>query len=141
MLQIVKSFSIVFVISAFIGGCCYFLGLNFWAIFGLSILFQFIIYDLFTRWNKSKLEIEFRTLENERIKEYTKQGLEVICPVETCNAPTFVPIIISEENEYECPKCNVDIKIYIGTKTFLKTSPMEGDPFEKHNFVTNEDYE
>ena len=87
------------------------------------------------------MEIEFRTLENERIKEYTQQGLEVICPVETCNTPTFVPIIISEENEYECPMCNVSIKIYIGSKTFLKTSPVEGDPFEKHNFVTNEDYE
>ena len=35
----------------------------------------------------------------------------------------------------------IGIKIYIGTKTFLKTSPIEGDPFEKHNFVTNEDYE
>ena len=43
--------------------------------------------------------------------------------------------------EYECPKCNVDIKIYVGTKTFLKTTPIEGDPFEKHNFVTNQDYE
>ncbi len=141
MLQIIKSLSIVLVISAFVGGCCYLLGVNFWAVFGLTILTQFILYDLFTRWNKSKLEIELRTLENERIKEYTKQGLEVICPVETCNTNAFVPIIISEENEYECPGCNVGIKIYIGTKTFLKTSPIEGDPFEKHNFVTNEDYE
>ena len=141
MLQIVKSLSIVFIISGFIGGCCYLLNVSFWPVFGLSILTQFILYDLFSRWRKSKIEVQFRQLENERIKAFSEQGLDVTCPVESCNTVTFVPIIVNYDNEYECPKCNADIKIYIGTKCFLKTTPVEDDPFEKHNFVTNIDYE
>ena len=118
MLQIVKSLSIVFIISGFIGGCCQLLGVSFWPVFGLSVLTQFILYDLFSRWRKSKIEVQFRQLENERIKAFSEQGLEVTCP-----------------------KCNAEIKIYLGTKCFLKTTPVEDDPFKKHNFVTNTDYE
>ena len=141
MLQIVKSLSIVFIISGFIGGCCYLLNVPFWPVFGLSVLTQFILYDLFSRWRKSKMEVEFRHLENERIKAFSEQGLDVTCPVESCNTVTFVPIIVNYDNEYECPKCNAEIKIYLGTKCFLKTTPIKDDPFDKHNFVTNTDYE
>ena len=141
MLQIVKSLSIVFIISGFIGGCCQLLGVSFWPVFGLSVLTQFILYDLFSRWRKSKIEVQFRQLENERIKAFSEQGLEVTCPVESCNTVTFTPIIVNYDNEYECPKCKAEIKIYLGTQCFLKTTPVEDDPFKKHNFVTNTDYE
>ncbi len=141
MIQVVKSLSIVVIVSAFLGGCGYLLGYNFFAIFGITFIGQFIIYDLFSRWRRSGLEVEFRRLENERIKAFSEQGLEVTCPVESCMHKTFVPIIISEDNEYDCPKCNAGIKIYVGTKSFLKTTPIDGDPFEKHNFVTNTDYD
>ena len=90
---------------------------------------------------QSKIEVEFRHLENERIKAFSEQGLDVTCPVESCNTVTFVPIIVNYDNEYECPKCNAEIKIYLGTKCFLKTTPVKDDPFDKHNFVTNTDYE
>jgi len=141
VIQVVKSLSIVVIVSAFLGGCGYLLGYNFFAIFGIAFVSQFITYDLFTRYRKGALEVQFRELENERIKAFSEQGLEVTCPVENCMHKTFVPIIISEDNEYDCPKCNVGVKVYIGTKCFLKTTPIEGDPFEKHNFVTNTDYD
>ena len=68
MIQVVKSLSIVVIVSAFLGGCGYLLDYNFFAIFGITFIGQFIIYDLFSRWRRSGLEIEFRRLENERIK-------------------------------------------------------------------------
>ncbi len=141
MIQIVRSLSIVTAISAFIGFCGYLLNLNFFALFGIAFVGQFMLFNIFNSWRKSKFELEFRRLENDRIKAYSEQGLEVTCPVENCMHKTFVPIVVSEDNEYDCPKCNVGVKIYVGTKTFLKTTPIAGDPFEKHNFVTNTDYD
>ena len=141
MFQIVRSLSIVFIVSAFIGGCFYFLNVSFWPVFGLSVVSQFIFFEIFRKWNSSKLQVEMETILNERMKEFDKIGIDATCPVETCNVKTFVPINMNMENEYQCEGCKSQVKVMIGTKTFLKTTPIDGDPFKNHNFVTNQDYE
>lgn len=140
-MELVKSLIILFSVSASVAGCFYLLNLPFWPVFGLSSIFQIFIFNLFSTWKKQKAAIEFELIQNERIKEYSKQGIECICPDENCAAKTFVPIQLDKENRYECPNCKKNIKVYIGSKTFLETTPVSDDPFKDFNFVEGKDYD
>ena len=140
-MELVKSLIILFSVSASVAGCFYLLNLPFWPVFGLSSIFQIFIFNLFSTWKKQKAEIEFEIIQNERIKEFSKQGIECICPDENCAAKTFVPIQLDKENRYECPNCKKNIKVYIGSKTFLETTPVSDDPFKDFNFVEGKDYD
>ncbi len=140
-MELVKSLIILFSVSASVAGCFYLLNLPFWPVFGLSSIFQIFIFNLFSTWKKQKAAIEFELIQNERIKEFSKQGIECICPDENCAAKTFVPIQLDKENRYECPNCKKNIKVYIGSKTFLETTPVSEDPFKDFNFVEGKDYD
>ena len=92
-------------------------------------------------WRKQAALIELEQIENERIKEFSKQGLESSCPDENCGHKTFVPIRLDSENLYNCPKCNKPIKVLIGAKSFLTTTPIDKNPFENFNFSEGRDYD
>lgn len=140
-MELVKSLLILFSVSASVAGCFYLLSLPFFPVFGLATIFQIFVYNLFSNWRKQRAEIEFETIQNERIKEFSKQGIECICPDENCAAKTYVPIRLDLENKYECPKCKKSVKVYIGSKTFLETTPVSDDPFKNFNFVEGKDYD
>jgi len=139
--ELIKSLIILFFVSASIGGCFYILGISFWPVFGLASIFQIFVFNLFSMWRKQRAEIEFELIQNERIKEFSKQGIECICPDENCQTKTFVPIQLDLENRYDCPKCKKGVKVFIGSKTFLETQPMDGDPFKNFDFSKGQDYE
>jgi len=138
---IFKSILILSTVSAFIAGCLFLLNVSFFPVFGLSFIAQILIWNLFNNWKTQRAEIEFELIQNERIKEFSKQGLNCICPDENCNHKVLVPIVLNEENTYKCPECNKSIKVYIGAKTFLATTPVEEDPFKNFNFVEGKDYD
>jgi len=138
---IFKSILILSVVSSFIGGCFVLLNISFFPVFGLSFIAQILIWNLFNNWKNQQTQIEFEQIQNERIKEFSKQGLNCICPDENCNHKAFVPIALNEDNEYECPECKKKIKVYIGAKTFLATTPVQEDPFKNFNFVEGKDYD
>ena len=140
-MEILKSILILTLVSTFVSGCFYFLNFSFWPVFGLSFIFQIFIFNLFNNWKKQQAEIEFESILNERIKEFSKQGIECVCPDENCNETTFVPITLNSDNLYDCPKCKKEIKVLIGVKTFLKTTPVDEDPFKKFDFSKGIDYE
>ena len=140
-MTILKSILILSAVSSFIAGCLFLLNVAFLPVFGLSFIAQILIWNLFNNWNKQRAEIEFELIQNERIKEFSKQGLYCICPDENCAAKTYVPIRLDLENKYECPKCKKSIKVYIGSKTFLETTPVSDDPFKNFNFVEGKDYD
>ena len=140
-MELVKSLIILFSVSASVAGCFFLLNLPFWPVFGLTSIFQIFIFNLFSTWKKQKAEIEFELIQNERIKEFSKQGIECTCPDENCAAKTYVPIQLDLENKYQCPNCKKNIKIYIGSKTFLETTPVSDDPFKDFIFVEGKDYD
>ena len=140
-MTILKSILILSAVSSFIAGCLFLLNVAFLPVFGLSFIAQILIWNLFNNWNKQRAEIEFELIQNERIKEFSKQGLYCICPDENCNHKALVPIVLNEENTYNCPECDKNIKVYIGAKTFLSTTPVDENPFKNFNFVEGKDYD
>lgn len=80
---------------------------------GTSIL-QFVIYNAY----KNTVSLLQRRVDNQRIAEFSKQGVEITCPCAKA-AKHFIPIRLDEDNSYKCLDCpnyvriNVDIKPYI----------------------------
>lgn len=138
---IIKSIAILCFISTIIATSCFYLGLKFIPSFTLATIIQFVVWTLFKYWVDSNSQIQLETLINERIKEFRTQSLDCKCPDENCNFVDTVPIVINDVNYYTCTKCKKEIKVYIGCKTFLITTPLDGDPFKNHNFVENKEYD
>ena len=138
---ILKSILILSSVSAAIGGLLYLLGLAFWPVFGLAVLFQIFVYNLFMIWVKQQSVVQFEKLHNERIKEFNSMGLDSVCPDENRGHKAFVPIKLDQENVYECPGCKKMVKVLIGAKSFLTTTPLEEDPFKNFNFAEGKEYD
>jgi hypothetical protein len=141
MVTIIKSLTVLILVSSFIAGCCNLLGISFWPAFGLAIISQILIFNLFHRWLDVQTNIAIENIKTERILEYSKQGLNCTCPDENCSHISFVPIQLNVDNIYTCLKCDKQARVYIGSKTFLLTEPYIGDPFKNFNFVEQRDYD
>jgi hypothetical protein len=66
------------------------------------------------------VELKNKKLENERIKEFSLQGLEVTCPC-LLKKTEFVPIVLNTNNNYKCDYCQKNVSVYIAAETALVT--------------------
>lgn len=65
-------------------------------------------------------------LENERLREFSKQGIETKCP---CNREIdiFLPIRLDQDNVFKCVECHKNFNATVNVKTFLSTNPIDLD--------------
>lgn len=112
-------FLVAFVVSVFLT----IFHIAWWLGFLVGILGQIIIYNSFTSILDVYVTIKNKKLENERIAEFSYQGLEVQCP---CNKKRrdFVPIRLNDLNMYKCGECDKSISVYINAETALQTEPI-----------------
>jgi hypothetical protein len=78
-----------------------------------------------------------KKLENERIKEFSRQGLEVDCAI--CSAKNFIPIRLDSSNTFECLECNQQNAVYINITTAQTTTPMDVNPLSISSYVDNKE--
>jgi len=86
----------------------------------LGVIIQFGAYYAFITALSAYVELKNKKLENERIKEFSLQGLEVTCPCSLKKAE-FVPIILNTNNTYRCDHCQKNVSVYIAAETALVT--------------------
>jgi len=110
-------------VSALIAFLLHSLGVN--MIIGvLSGLFlQFVVYNAFYTALDAYLAIKNKGLENERIKEFSYQGLEVACPCYKKHID-FVPVRLNTSNYYKCGECKKNVSIIIAAETAVTTEPI-----------------
>lgn len=98
-------------------------GLNFYigAITGGAI--QFVFNYIYETIFNAIIALKNKKLENERIKEFTMQGIEVECPCSR-KIKDFVPIRLNTSNKYKCKECQKLISVYITPSTALTTEPI-----------------
>lgn len=98
-------------------------GLNFYigAITGGAI--QFVFNYIYETIFNAIIALKNKKLENERIKEFTMQGIEVECPCSR-KIKDFVPIRLNTSNKYKCKECQKLISVYITLSTALTTEPI-----------------
>lgn len=85
-----------------------------------GVVIQFGLYYAFITALGAYVELKNKQLENERIREFSLQGLEVTCPC-SLKKTEFVPIILNTNNTYKCDHCQKNISVYITTETALMT--------------------
>ncbi|NBW57518.1 hypothetical protein EBR43_07015 [bacterium] len=90
---------------------------------GIGLGLQFLVYYIYSNIFTAYILLKNKKLENERIKEFSYQGVEVICPCyKKINA--FVPIRMNTDNSYTCQECKKDVAIYIDVSTAVTTQPI-----------------
>jgi hypothetical protein len=96
--------------------------LNFLSYFFSFTVVQIIGYNIYQKW----IELKIEKLQNERIKEYSKQGLEIKCPCPK-EKEMFVPIELNSDNYFKCAQCDKKISVQITAKSFLETQMVDLD--------------
>jgi len=93
------------------------------------MLLQFIIGYIINTTTQTYIAIRNKSLENERLKEFSKQSTELSCAF--CAKSTIVPIRLDDDNEYVCPHCGKKNSIYMNITVARSTTPMNVSPLSK----------
>lgn len=106
--------------------------MSFAKVFVISTIIQVVSYNIY----QQVVYFIGQKLLNDRISEYSKQGLEVVCPCSRA-VRSFIPIQLDADNSYKCLECTKNVAVNIEVKTFLETQPVD---LEKSNDTLNKVY-
>jgi DNA-directed RNA polymerase subunit RPC12/RpoP len=113
-------------------------GLNFYIGMLTGGVLQYFINYLYETILSAIVALKNKQIENERIKEFTMQGLEVECPCSR-KIKDFVPIRLNTANKYKCSECQKLVSVYIESTTALITEPIQDtDTIKLDNIIKNE---
>lgn len=107
-------------------------GVNFFLGFSAGVAVQYGIYYGFVNVLNTIVALKNKKLENERIKEFSYQGLEVKCPCFKRHSD-IVPIRLNTSNYYKCGACGKSISVLINPETALVTEPLVSTDLSKLN--------
>lgn len=127
--RLFTSLLITFAISGSLSWFLLTLGISFFGSFISLTILQFVGFYFYSEHVRRKLLIEEQKLILQKEAEYEKQGLEVACPCDR-RVKSFVPVSLTDRNEYMCPGCNKLINVNVECKTVLVTVPVLSDPLE-----------
>lgn len=81
---------------------------------------QLIIYNIY----KAILFVIAERIKNERIKEYSKQGMEISCPC-YMEKKMLLPLELNGLNTFNCIECKKDFTVDITARAFLQTETID----------------
>jgi len=90
--------------------------------FILATLIQIIFYNVY----KNVIEFLAARLQVEKIKEFSKQGMEIKCPC-YMEKKMFVPIDLNNLNTFNCRECDKSVSVEVTAKTFMQTDMIDLD--------------
>jgi len=99
-------------------------GLNIYFGFFAGICFQFAISHAIQQFINAYILLKNKALENERIKEFSHQSIEVTCPCHL-KIREVVPFRFNTENRYRCKECRKAISVFTETQTAVFTEPLQ----------------
>ena len=70
-------------------------------------------------------------LQVEKLKEFSKQGMEVKCPC-YLEKKMFVPIDLNGVNVFDCKECDKSISVELNAKTFMQTDMIDLDKADEN---------
>jgi len=89
---------------------------SFFKYFFCFTIIQIVGYNIYRKY----IEIKLENIKNERIKEFSKQGLELKCPCHL-NKTMFVPITLNQDNSFKCGECSKNVSVEVNARAFLET--------------------
>ena len=126
MFIIIRSLLLTGVIASIVGATFWSLDEGFLKPFVLTIILQFIGFWMFNTITQRIFQVKEKRLDNERIAEFSKQGVEVECAY--CKTTNLVPVRFDIDNDFACVNCDKPNAIYIGVTVTQKTTPLNVSP-------------
>lgn len=90
------------------------------SVFFVASFLQIILYNIY----KQILQFFAVKLENERLSEFSKQSVEVVCPCAR-GVKHLIPIQLDVDNSYVCLDCNKNVTVKLDVNTYLETIPVD----------------
>lgn len=90
--------------------------------FILATLIQIIFYNVY----KNVIEFLAVRIQVEKLKEFSKQGMEIKCPC-YMEKKMFVPIDLNNTNTFNCKECDKSVSVEVSTRTFMQTDMIDLD--------------
>lgn len=91
-------------------------------VFAVASIVQIVLYNIY----RQIVVLFMEKITNDRISEYTKQGVEVTCPCSRA-IKNLIPIQLNTDNSYKCLDCARNVTVNVEVKTFLETQPVDLD--------------
>lgn len=99
------------------------IGVNIFVGVATGVAIQYIGYNIFISILNSIVLLKNKKLENDRLKEFSYQGLEMECPCFK-KAKELVPIRFNTPNYYRCKECNKQLSVIINAESAIVTEPI-----------------
>jgi hypothetical protein len=84
---------------------------------------QFLGFNAFSTVFNSIVLLKNKKLENERLKEFSYQGLELECPCYK-KEKELVPVRFNTPNYYRCKACNKQLSVIVTAESAVVTEPI-----------------
>jgi len=123
-------------VSALFGFLLKEVGFSFWVGFFSGLGLQFLTFGIYSNLLTVYVNLKNKKLENERIKEFSYQGVDVVCPCFK-KIKSFVPVRLNTDNLYTCQECKKDVAVYIDVSTAITTQPIENTKEVLQSLVDN----
>ena len=123
MAQIIRSLTLLILISSSVGGIYYFFSPTIISFIKVSVLAAaiqiifFILYNNILRYI-ARLQLEKEALALAQLANKNK----ILIECQGCKKMSSVDIDLSEENSFICDKCDADNKVQIDISTILQTN-------------------
>lgn len=111
-------------VSVLIGFIAKEFNINFFVGLFSGLALQFLLFNVYSTLLDVYVTLKNKKLENERIKEFSFQGVEVTCPCFK-KIKSFVPLRLNTNNSYTCQECKKDVAIYVDVSTAITTQPID----------------
>ena len=118
--KLISQLTVLLTTALLFGLCLKHFGVSLLYSIPLGVILQFGMYFAFITVLNAYVSLRNKKLENERIKEFSLQGLEVTCPC-SLKKTEFVPIVLNTNNVYKCNHCLKNVSVYIVPETALIT--------------------
>ena len=109
--NIIKSILLTLVASLSVTVVLYLFGFEMKTTFVVTLLILLVTGFMIGQFTETLAIIKNKQLENDRIKEFSKQGALVECAY--CGQENFVPIRLNARNEFNCNQCNEKNVVHI----------------------------
>jgi DNA-directed RNA polymerase subunit RPC12/RpoP len=123
LIRLIAQALIFLSISIVIGFLLAHVGISIWLGIVTGAIIQLLIHNTFVTILDSYITIKNKRLENERIKEFSYQGLEVTCPCSKKQLD-FIPVRLNTQNSYRCSGCDKSVSVFINAETAMQTEPI-----------------
>jgi hypothetical protein len=135
MWLILKSIFLTFCVAGIISTLAWTVGYDPIKAGVFALVGQYIFFYIFNTILQSRAALKNKELENERIKEFSKQGTVVPCAY--CGEDNLAPIRFDVDNKFACNTCGKINSVYINITTAQVTNPLEANPLAVQAYIAD----